>query len=435
MATHGCGCHACRAHCLDSKSVEHNGVYMPRHNPALGSFFTGPKGQEYLQEMGDSPRQDIPIPPSPRISKRRPLTAPSYGRRAVYPPGPPVLKPEQQGSSKYKYLKLNIVGSRLPLVNTREPQQQLGVKLPKLPEAANLSERRLEEALDQTYLVNQPMPSPVGAGDSSPFSKQSKLEAEQPKDPEDMNKKEAIDLSGVGAIRIEGKSTWKVKPVEESRPDENLPVSVPVVAEEEPPEVEKKKDEKPEEIEQDNKDEGNTMESEQSKTEAAKEEPDQEKQLEQPPQEVEELPKEDEEVAETQKEEEDTGDEVEIETELSPATDEPEAVLTEEEEPRKTVEDEVEEVQEKQQEDAAAAQSESKEPIEGDAKENGAKEEQDVLEEYHAQEDEADLEAERNSQKEVRFFITEDGYGNVASTEVTAATDNMAIEDSKDKTE
>ena len=24
---------------------------MPRHNPALGMFFTGPKGQEYLQEF------------------------------------------------------------------------------------------------------------------------------------------------------------------------------------------------------------------------------------------------------------------------------------------------------------------------------------------------------------------------------------------------
>ncbi|GFS12167.1 dynein heavy chain-like protein PF11_0240 [Elysia marginata] len=225
---------------------------MPRHNPALGMFFTGPKGQEYLQEFEESPRQDFPTPPTPPNGKRRPLTAPSYGRRPVYAAGPPPPYKPEHPTSKYKYLKLNIVGSRLPLVNTREAQQQLGLKLPKLPEASNLTDRRLEDALDQTYLVNQPMPTPCGIDleHVSQVHRHGRQEVELPTESEYMrvNRREEEDTD-IGAIRIEGRSTWKTKHLEPSSEAEEDVPSIPEVDVEEERTPKKEETEKPDDAE------------------------------------------------------------------------------------------------------------------------------------------------------------------------------------------
>ncbi|CAL1532701.1 unnamed protein product [Lymnaea stagnalis] len=140
-----------RAHCLDSKSVDHSGVYMPKHNPAFGCFFSGPKGSWYLKEPDDGQvtqgqgrvkqgqahtkvsTPDLPVHPVPPPPPR-PTSAPSQYKSA---PSTQFLKETLSGNDhpvKNRFRKngtgtgrrnldLNIVGRQLP-VN--------GVKLPSL---------------------------------------------------------------------------------------------------------------------------------------------------------------------------------------------------------------------------------------------------------------------------------------------------------------
>ncbi|RUS84402.1 hypothetical protein EGW08_007864 [Elysia chlorotica] len=187
----------------------------------------------------------MPTAPSPptATAKRRPLTAPSYGRRPVHAPGQASHKPDHASSSKYKYLKLNIVGSRLPLVTTREAQQPVGLKLPKLPETVSLSDRRLEEALDQTYLVNQPSLTPSGQlqVDGHHHSRLRRSEEELYTEVDDSKgHRREEELADVAAIRIDGRSTWKSKHVEvlSETEEEDISSTAPRTVEAEQPSVE-----------------------------------------------------------------------------------------------------------------------------------------------------------------------------------------------------
>ncbi|KAK3744309.1 hypothetical protein RRG08_030392 [Elysia crispata] len=437
-----------RAHCLDSKSVEHNGVYMPRHNPALGSFFTGPKGQEYLQEFGDSPRQDMPTPPSPPSAKRRPLTAPSYGRRPVHAPGQPSYKSDHSSSSKYKYLKLNIVGSRLPLVSTREAHQPLGLRLPKLAETANLTDRRLGEALDQTYLVNQPMPTPSGAPyvDINKHSKLRRSEEELFIEAENARvHKRDEENTDFAAIRIDGRSTWKTKPVEplsetdEEESSARVPIAVelekPIVGDEQREEM-RQETEKPQELEETFEEAEIKAEMEEGGAEQAVTEEIRDGQKENKGDEKKESA-EDEivEEKERQKEEEEAEEKAnakEPDTMQEPVISQVEEVSVEDQAEKEEEMDRVldEEIQE-EPEHVEATQDRVEISKEEKKNEEKGDEEIDVPTQSDNVEKEKD---EKQDQDNVLFFITEDGFGNT-KTAPDSSSHHVRKEPAEDKDE
>ncbi|XP_059161878.1 uncharacterized protein LOC131944972 [Physella acuta] len=106
-----------RAHCLDSKSVDHSGVYMPRHNPAFGCFYRGPKGQWYLQELEDS-LNDSPVnsPNRSHHQQPRPTSVP--------------IHPRASNTS-------HDVGTPTPTEESLAPQGTAGTKMAASPRASN----------------------------------------------------------------------------------------------------------------------------------------------------------------------------------------------------------------------------------------------------------------------------------------------------------
>ncbi|KAI8770465.1 hypothetical protein BgiBS90_028351 [Biomphalaria glabrata] len=159
-----------RMHCLDAKSVANSGVYMPRVNPGLGCFFSGPKGLWYLetlkqdQEPG-SQEDHVPVPPpvSPRLQEETSHSAPGRDRSLKIPPIVGIqpadenkketssnptdelkkTKKQDLGKSKHKHknLDLNVTGRQLSIS---------GIKLPSI-----FSPNKITSNDELTYKLSQ----------------------------------------------------------------------------------------------------------------------------------------------------------------------------------------------------------------------------------------------------------------------------------------
>ncbi|XP_069103896.1 uncharacterized protein [Argopecten irradians] len=192
-----------RAHLLDAKGLSVYGVYMPRKNP-LACFMTGPassrlKGRaEEVPAPPDTPRSEVSDTHDQTRKPEyhtRPSTAPGKrllsGKMATPRDRPKsawgdaatscdIIQNESENlandEAAFKQLLLddliltpnglNVQGSRV-LVSLRSSRQSLRVSESTLPSVTGISvpkviSKRLRDPVEETSLVNQPPPTPIG---------------------------------------------------------------------------------------------------------------------------------------------------------------------------------------------------------------------------------------------------------------------------------
>ncbi|KAK7091084.1 uncharacterized protein [Littorina saxatilis] len=171
-----------RAHHLDSKSLTQYGVYMPRDNP-LGCFVIGHRDiLDTASVPPESPRSEAGDGPSPVPERRRPLTAPSYGRKSGGPVPPSPREAWGDASSSLHITngdnkhgdnddtpvmedirawspRLNVKGRIMSLSTNREGPTRFECKLPRVQGTSLSRPHKVQEATDDGSEANQPPPS------------------------------------------------------------------------------------------------------------------------------------------------------------------------------------------------------------------------------------------------------------------------------------
>jgi len=215
-----------RANCLDSKSVENSGLYIPRSNTALGSIFRGPKGQEYLREFVETPRKS-----PPQSGRRRPTTAPQPERRplptATRPVWPDQKKkgrrphPRSAEDVKRKQSKLNVVGCRLPIGLGKDLTARIATM-------QRQDSSLMVRSLDDTYVTSQPPPTP----NSMAANTREDTIGREDSEVEEEVREEVDDVEEVEEVKVEEKEQ-STQVTEEERGEEMVKEEEPVLQEKE----------------------------------------------------------------------------------------------------------------------------------------------------------------------------------------------------------